>query len=339
VIYSKLEAPVITRPGENVENNINEAKLLAEKIIGNMEKVMVGKKEAVRLAVIALLSQGHLLIEDAPGVGKTMLARSLAKSINCSFKRIQFTPDMLPGDIIGVTVYNQKMGDFQFRPGPIEAHVVLADEINRATPKVQSALLEAMEEKQITVDGVTHKMALPFHVLATQNPIEYEGTFPLPEGQMDRFLLRINIGYPAADEEISIIERQQFVHPIEEITPVVDAKDVLMLQETVKKIFVDKLIKEYIVTLVEATRKHPSIYLGSSPRGSLALFRTTQARALLQGRDYVLPDDVKALAEPVLAHRSLLSAADQSQGKDSRTYIAEILNTTPVPGAIPEQKR
>jgi MoxR-like ATPase len=322
-----------------VENNINEAKLLAEKIIGNMEKVMVGKKDAVRLAVIALLSQGHLLIEDAPGVGKTMLARSLAKSINCSFKRIQFTPDMLPGDIIGVTVYNQKLGDFQFRPGPIEAQVVLADEINRATPKVQSALLEAMEEKQITVDGVTHKMALPFHVLATQNPIEYEGTFPLPEGQMDRFLLRINIGYPAAEEEIAIIERQQFVHPIDEIGPVVDAKDVLMLQETVKKIFVDKLIKEYIVTLVEATRKHPSIYLGSSPRGSLALFRTAQARALLQGRDYVLPDDVKALAEPALAHRSLLSAADQSQGKDSRTYIAEILNTTPVPGSIPEQKR
>ena len=303
-----------------------------------MEKVMVGKQEAVRLAVIALLSQGHLLIEDAPGVGKTMLARSLAKSINCSFKRIQFTPDMLPGDIIGVTVFNQKAGDFQFRPGPIEAQVVLADEINRATPKVQSALLEAMEEKQITVDGVTHKMVPPFHVLATQNPIEYEGTFPLPEGQLDRFLLRINIGYPNPEEEIAIIERQQFIHPIEQITPVVDVSDVLMLQETVKKIFVDNLIKQYIVSLVAATRRHPSIYLGSSPRGSLALFRTAQARALLEGRDYVLPDDVKALAEPALAHRAVLSSVEQSQGRDSRTCIAEIVNTTPVPGALPEQK-
>ncbi len=322
-----------------MDNTIIEAKLLAEKIIRNVEKVMVGKTEAVTLAVIAILSQGHLLIEDAPGVGKTMLARSLAKSINCSFKRIQFTPDMLPGDIIGVTVFNQKTSDFQFRPGPIEAHIVLADEINRATPKVQSALLEAMEEKQITVDGVTHKMPLPFHVLATQNPIEYEGTFPLPEGQMDRFLLRINIGYPNAAEEAAIIERQRLVHPIEQITHVLEAADVLRLQETVKKIFVDDLIKQYIVALVDATRRHPSIYLGSSPRGSLALFRTAQARALLNGRDYVLPDDVKALAEPALAHRSLLSTADQAQGKDSRTYIAEIVNTTPVPGALVDRKK
>ncbi len=320
-----------------MDNKLSEAKELAEKIIRNVEKVMVGKEEAVKLAVIALLSQGHLLIEDAPGVGKTMLARSLAKSINCSFKRIQFTPDMLPGDIIGVTVYNQKTGDFQFRPGPIQAQIVLADEINRATPKVQSALLEAMEEKQITVDGVTHKMPTPFHVLATQNPIEYEGTFPLPEGQMDRFLMRINIGYPDAAEEVAIIERQQLVHPIETIDHVVDTADVLALQETVKSIFVDKLIKEYIVKLVEATRRHPSIYLGASPRGSLALFRCSQARALLDGRDYVLPDDVKALAEPALAHRALLSSADQSQGKDSRVYIREIINTTPIPGALPSR--
>ncbi len=323
---------------ESVDNSINEARQLAEKIIRNVELVMVGKTEAVRLAVIALISQGHLLIEDAPGVGKTMLARSLAKSINCSFKRIQFTPDMLPGDIIGVTVYNQKAGDFEFRPGPIDAQVVLADEINRATPKVQSALLEAMEEKQITVDGVTHKMPSPFHVLATQNPIEYEGTFPLPESQMDRFLLRINIGYPNAAEEVAVIERQKITHPIEQISHVVETADVLMLQETVKKIFVDDLIKQYIVALVEATRHHPSIYLGASPRGSLALFRAAQARALLSGRDFVLPDDVKALAEPALAHRALLSSADQSQGKDSRIYIREIVNTTPVPGAIPDRK-
>ncbi|MBN1161005.1 MAG: MoxR family ATPase [Dehalococcoidales bacterium] len=317
--------------------DIDKAKQLAEKIVQNVEKVMVGKPEAVRLAVIALISQGHLLIEDAPGLGKTMLARSLAKSINCSFRRIQFTPDMLPGDIIGVTVYNQKTGDFEFHSGPIDAQVVLADEINRATPRVQSALLEAMEERQLTVEGVTHKMPSPFHVLATQNPIEYEGTFPLPEAQLDRFLLRINIGYPSTEEEIAIIEKQQIIHPIEQISPVVEVEDVLMLQETVKKVYVDDLVKQYIVALVEATRRHPSIYLGASPRGSLALFRTAQARALLLGRDYVLPDDIKVLAEPALAHRSLVSSAGQSQGKDSRTFIAEILESTPVPGTIPER--
>jgi MoxR-like ATPase len=320
------------------EVNIDKAKQLAKKIIQNVEKVMVGKSKVVQLAVIALISQGHLLIEDAPGLGKTMLARSLAKSIDCTFKRIQFTPDMLPGDIIGVTIYNQKTRDFEFHAGPIEAQVVLADEINRATPKVQSALLEAMEERQLTVDGVTHKMPAPFNVLATQNPIEYEGTFPLPEAQLDRFLLRVNIGYPTSAEEISIIEQQQMIHPIEQIGPVVEAADVLILQETVKKIRVSDLIKQYIVALVEATRHHPSIYLGSSPRGSLALFRTAQARALLSGRDYVLPDDIKALAEPALAHRSLVSSTGQSQGKDSRTFIAEILGTIPVPGTLPDEK-
>jgi len=320
-----------------VDGTITKAQKLAEKIIQNVEKVMVGKTEAVRLAVIVLISQGHLLIEDAPGVGKTMLARSLAKSINCSFKRIQFTPDMLPGDITGVSIYNQKISDFEFRPGPIMAQVLLADEINRATPKVQSALLEAMGESQITVDGVTRQMPSPFHVLATQNPIEYEGTFPLPEAQLDRFLLRINIGYPTPSEEITIVNSQQYIHPIEEINHVVDASDVLMLQETVKTIFVDDLVKQYIVALVETTRQHPSIFLGSSPRGSLALFRTAQARALLEGRDFVLPDDVKALAKPALAHRSLLSSAGQSPGRDSRALIAEILETVPVPGAIPER--
>jgi len=318
-----------------MDSTVTTAQLLVEKIINNVEKVMVGKREAIELAVTALISQGHLLIEDAPGVGKTMLARSLAKSINCGFKRIQFTPDMLPGDITGVSIYNQKIGDFEFRAGPITAQVVLADEINRATPKVQSALLEAMEERQITVDGVTHKMPSPFHVLATQNPIEYEGTFPLPEAQLDRFLLRIDIGYPSPSEEITVVERQQYIHPIEEISHVVDTSDVLMLQETVKHIYVDDLVKQYIVSLVDATRRHPSIYLGSSPRGSLTLYRTAQARALLQGRDFALPDDVKALAEPALAHRSLLSSTGQSQGKDGRAYIAEILETVPVPGTLP----
>lgn len=321
-----------------MDSTITQAQQLVEKIIQNVEKVMVGKREVIELAVIALISQGHLLIEDAPGVGKTMLARSLAKSIDCSFKRIQFTPDMLPADITGFSVYNQKIGDFEFRPGPIIAQLVLADEINRATPKVQSALLEAMEERQITVDGITHKMPSPFHVFATQNPIEYEGTFPLPEAQLDRFLLRINIGYPSPSEEISVMERQQYIHPIDQIDHVVDTADVLMLQEAVKEIYVDNLVKQYIVSLVNATRHHPSLYLGSSPRGSLALSRTSQARALLQGRDYVLPDDVKALAEPALAHRSLLSSTAQSQDRGSRASITEILETVPVPGALPDRQ-
>ena len=316
-------------------NKVAEAQQLIEKIIENVEKVMVGKREVIELTVIGLISQGHLLIEDAPGVGKTMLARSLAKSIDCSFKRIQFTPDMLPADVTGFSIYNQKISDFEFRPGPIIAQVVLADEINRATPKVQSALLEAMEERQISVDGVTHKMPAPFHVLATQNPIEYEGTFPLPEAQLDRFLLRINIGYPSPTDEVNVVERQQYIHPIEQIDHVVNCDDILTLQDTVKGIYIDDLIKQYIVSLVDATRNHPSIYLGASPRGSLTLARTSQARALLQGRDYVLPDDVKALAEPALAHRSLLSSIAQSQDKGSRTLIAEILETVPVPGALP----
>jgi MoxR-like ATPase len=336
-MFYNIPAVKMSRTEEvgKVDSAIASAQQLAEKIIQNVEKVMVGKTEAVQLAVIALISQGHLLIEDAPGVGKTMLARSLAKSISCSFKRIQFTPDMLPGDITGVSIYNQKIADFEFRPGPLTAQVVLADEINRATPKVQSALLEAMEERQVTVDGVTRKMPMPFHVLATQNPLEYEGTFPLPEAQLDRFMLRISIGYPSKTEEIAIIEQQQYVHPIERIEPVVDASDILRLQETVKQIYVDDLIKQYIVSLVEATRHHPSIYLGSSPRGSLALFRTSQARALLNGRDYVLPDDVKALAGSALAHRALLSSAGQSQGNDGRTSIAEILEMVAVPGTLP----
>jgi MoxR-like ATPase len=322
-----------------VDSSIIKARESAEKIIRNIEKVMVGKSDAVQLAVIALISNGHLLIEDAPGVGKTMLARSLAKSINCSFKRIQFTPDMLPGDITGVSVYNQKVSDFEFHPGPIVAQVVLADEINRATPKVQSALLEAMEERQLTVDGITRKMPRPFHVLATQNPIEYEGTFPLPESQLDRFLLRINVGYPSLAEEIAVIERQQYIHPIEQIDHVVDAADVLDLQETVKKIYVDDLVKNYIVSLVEATRHHPSIYLGASPRGSLALYRASQARALLQGRDFVLPDDIKALAEPALAHRSILTSQGPSQSRNGRSTISEILEKVPVPGALPAGKK
>jgi len=314
------------------------ARDIAQKIIQNVERVIIGKRKALELAVVALISQGHLLIEDAPGVGKTMLARSLARSIQCSFKRIQFTPDMLPGDITGVSVYNQKTTTFEFHPGPIMANVVLADEINRATPKVQSALLECMEERQITVDGATRKMPSPFHVLATQNPIEYEGTFPLPETQLDRFMLRIDLGYPAAADEILIMEKQQYVHPIEDLGAVTDCAEVLRLQEVVKHIYVDDLVKQYIVALVEATRRDPAIYLGASPRGSLALFRTSQARALLQGRDYALPDDVKALAEPVLAHRLVLMAAVQAQDRNAKgKVVRQILDTVPVPGATPKR--
>lgn len=316
-------------------DSVKRAQQLIESIVSNMEKVIVGKRKAVELAAIAFLSQGHLLIEDSPGVGKTMLARSLAKSLNCTFKRIQFTPDMLPGDITGVTVYNQKTADFEFRPGPIMAQIVLADEINRATPKVQSALLEPMEERQITVDGVTYKLPSPFHILATQDPIESEGIFPLPEAQLDRFLLRTSLGYPSTAEEIIIMERQQYSHPIEQLSQVVDTSDVLALQEMVKKIFVDHLVKQYIASLVGATRQHSSVYFGASPRGSLALFRTAQARSLMYGRDFVLPDDIKALAEPVLAHRLILSPVVRSQNKNSQAIIVEILETLPVPGALP----
>ena len=311
-----------------------KAQSIARAIVENVQRVIIGKESVVELAVIDLMSNGHLLIEDAPGVGKTMLARSLAKSLDCSFKRIQFTPDMLPGDITGVTVFSQKTGDFEFRTGPIMAQIVLADEINRATPKVQSALLECMEEGQVTVDGVAHRVPSPFHVLATQNPIEYEGTFPLPETQLDRFLVRISLGYPSQDDEIAIVEKQQHTHPIDEIGAVATSADLLELQASVRDIFVDDTIKQYITSLVAATRDHPTIYLGASPRGSLALFRTAQARALVQGRDYVLPDDVKALAEAVLAHRLIIRLTDVSQDRSGRASIAEILETVPVPGTV-----
>ena len=313
---------------------LEKAQKSAQAIADNVEKVIVGKGNTVELAVIAIMSKGHLLIEDAPGVGKTMLAKSLAKSLDCTFKRIQFTPDMLPGDITGVSIYNQKIGDFEFRPGPIMAQIVLADEINRATPKVQSALLECMEEGQISVDGATYKIPAPFHVLATQNPIEYEGTFPLPETQLDRFIMRVNIGYPSAADEVKIIDNQQFNHPIQDLKPVASGADLENLQNAVKEVFVDDSIKQYIVTLVGATRNHAAIYLGASPRGSLALFRTAQARALLLGRDYVLPDDVKALAEPVLAHRLVVRLSDTSSDKSGRTVISNLIETIPVPGTL-----
>ena len=321
-------------PEVKMNDEAKAAQKIADEIVRNVEQVIVGKIETIRLAVIALSSGGHILIEDAPGVGKTMLARSLAKSIGCTFHRIQFTPDMLPGDITGVSIYNQKTADFEFRPGPIMTQIVLADEINRATPKLQSALLECMEEGQITVDGITHKMPAPFHVLATQNPLEYEGTFPLPETQLDRFLLRISLGYPSLSDEITIMESQQYLHPIEQLGPVIKASDILSLQKVVRKIYVDDLVKRYIALLVEATRHHPALHRGVSPRGSLGLFRTAQGRALMLGRDFVLPDDVKALAEPVLAHRIIVRATGYSSDNNSRAIITELLETVPVPGTV-----
>jgi MoxR-like ATPase len=305
----------------------------AEKIVDNVEKVIFGKRDSVELTVIGLLCQGHLLIEDVPGVGKTMLARSLACSIGCQFSRIQFTPDMLPSDVTGVSVFNQKNREFEFRPGPIMAQIVLSDEINRATPKTQAALLEAMAERQVTVDGVTYPMTKPFLVMATQNPIEYEGTFPLPEAQLDRFLLRINLGYPEKDQEIDILDSQQYEHPIDALDQVVDEKELLAAQESLKEVYVDQLIKQYIVEIVSQTRRHPEVYLGASPRGSLTLYRAAQAYAALRGRDYVIPDEIKALVPFALAHRMIVSPAARIKDVSSEAVLADILASVPVPGA------
>jgi MoxR-like ATPase len=305
---------------------------LAEKLIANVEKVIVGKTEPIRLVVIGLLCQGHVLIEDVPGTGKTMLAKSLARSIGCSFNRIQFTPDMLPSDVTGVSIFNQKTGEFEYRPGPIMAQIVLTDEINRATPKTQAALLEAMEERQVTVDGVTRRLPEPFMVLATQNPIEYEGTFPLPEAQLDRFMLRVHLGYPSPQDEVRVMELQQLAHPIDELERVVAAEDLLQAQSEIRKVRVAPEIKRYIVDLVIRTRRHGEVYLGASPRGSLTLFRTAQARAAILGRDYVAPDDVKAMAEPGLAHRLILGPSARIRELDSRSLVEEILSATAAPG-------
>jgi MoxR-like ATPase len=287
----------------------------------------------VQLTVLGLLCQGHMLIEDVPGVGKTVLAKSLSKSVGCKFQRIQFTPDMLPSDVTGVSVFNQKTLEFEFRPGPIHAQIVLVDEINRATPKTQSALLEAMEERQVTVDGTTYKLEPPFMVLATQNPIEYEGTFPLPEAQLDRFLLRIRLGYPSKAQEIEVLDRQQYVHPVEELAKVVSVEELQAAQRAIKDIYIDQLVKEYIVDLVRQTREHPDVYLGASSRGALALYRTGQARAAMFGRDYVLPDDVKALAGAALGHRIIVGPAARIKDIEPESIVQEILDRVPAPGA------
>jgi len=306
-----------------------------DRVLANVERVIVGKHREVRFALVALLCRGHLLIEDVPGTGKTVLAKAIAKSLGCSFRRIQFTPDLLPSDVTGLSIYNQKMQEFEFRPGPIMSQVVLADEINRATPKTQSSLLECMEERQATVDGTTYPMPDPFLVIATQNPIEYEGTFVLPEAQLDRFMLRIKLGYPQPTEEIVILDEQKRHHPIDELSVVCSVEELREMQRAVREIYVDPSVAEYIVRLVGATRTHPDVYLGASPRGSIALYRAGQALAGLLGRDYVLPDDVKALAESALAHRLIIKTSSSIHDIHPTQVVAELLEMTPIEGITP----
>ncbi len=302
----------------------------AERVVANVERVIVGKHAEVRMAMVALLCEGHILIEDVPGVGKTMLAKAISKSVGCTFRRIQFTPDLLPSDVTGLSIFNQKTQEFEFRPGPIMAQVVLADEINRATPKTQSALLECMEERQATIDGITYQLPSPFLVMATQNPIEYEGTFALPEAQLDRFMLRLKIGYPKPMEEIVILDEQKRKHPIDELRQVTDAEELRQMQLAVKEIYVDQAIAEYIVRLTTATREHGDVYLGASPRGSINLYRAVQATAALEGRDYAIPDDVKQLAVPILAHRLIVKSQASLREVDPEAIVREVLAQVPI---------
>jgi len=300
----------------------------ADRVIRNVETVIVGKRQQVELLVVALLCQGHVLIEDVPGTGKTMLARAAAASMGIGFKRLQCTPDLLPNDITGVSVFNQQNNSFEFRPGPVFVNILLADEINRATPRTQAALLEAMQERQVTVDGVTRPLPAPFLVLATQNPIEYEGTFPLPEAQLDRFLIRLSLGYPEADDEAKILRNLRKQHPIETIGQVVDGTDLLNLHDAVTDVHVDASLEQYILSIVRATRAHPDVALGASPRGSLALYKTVQAMAALRGRDYAIPDDIKLLAPLTLSHRLIVKPESHLRGRTAEAILSEILERT-----------
>ena len=312
---------------------IADSKTLVDTLIENVSNVIVGKSETVELVLVALLSNGHVLIEDVPGVGKTMLVRSIATSTGCDYRRMQFTPDLLPSDVTGASIFNQRTGEFNFRPGPIMAQIVLADEINRATPKTQSALLEAMGEQQVTVEGVTRQLPNPFMVLATQNPIEYEGTFPLPEAQLDRFFMRISLGYPDTDQEVAIMDRREHGDPIDSLKPVCTPGDITNLQRQTDEVFIDVLVKQYIVQLSNATRLHPEAALGVSPRASINLMKGGKAYAMLHERDYVVPDDIKAIAVPTLAHRVLLTPSARMRGVTQETVIKDVLNQVSVPGA------
>jgi MoxR-like ATPase len=301
------------------------------KILTNIEKVMIGKRDVAELSLVGLLAEGHVLLEDVPGVGKTMMVRALAKSVNANFRRIQFTPDLLPSDVTGLSIYNPKEMEFQFRPGPLMGNIILADEINRTSPKTQSALLEGMEEASVTIDGVTHKLKKPFFVMATQNPIEHEGTYPLPEAQLDRFLLKIKMGYPDIEEEIEVLNRAQKIPPIEEIDPVIDIDELLSLQRQMKDVFVDESIKRYIVDIVNRTRGHESVHLGASPRGSIALMKAAQAYAFMYGRDFVLPDDIQYLAPLVLSHRIILKSEAKFGGISAEDIVSRVVARVPVP--------
>ncbi|MFP7447033.1 MoxR family ATPase [Bacillus sp. MMSF_3328] len=303
----------------------------AERILHNIEKVMIGKRNVAELSLVALLAGGHVLLEDVPGVGKTMMVRALAKSVGANFRRIQFTPDLLPSDVTGVSIYNPKEMEFQFRPGPIMGHIILADEINRTSPKTQSALLEGMEESSVTIDGVTHRLEKPFFVMATQNPIEYEGTYPLPEAQLDRFLLKMKMGYPEVAEEMEVLNRAQKVPPIDELKPVIDLEELRELQQQIKEVHVNETIKRYIVDISNRTRTHSSVYLGASPRGSIALMKSAQAFAFMYGRDYVLPDDIQYLAPAVLAHRIILKSEAKFEGISAEEVVDRVIARVPVP--------
>jgi MoxR-like ATPase len=313
---------------------MSDLKLVAQRgqtIIKEVESVIIGKRTTVELALSALLCSGHLLVEDIPGVGKTMLAKSFARALGGNYRRVQFTPDLLPADITGVSIFNQKRGEFEFRPGPVFANVLLADEINRATPKTQSSLLECMEEFQVTVDGSTYPLERPFFVIATENPIEFHGTYPLPEAQLDRFLMRLEMGYPKPGEEISILTSQQHQHPILNVKAVVSAEEIIQLQQLVRDVHVEESLKQYMVEIVGATRKHPNLSLGASPRASIALMRTSQAKAALEGREYILPDDIKYIAASVLNHRLLLNAEARARQITAKDVITQILASVPVP--------
>ena len=308
-----------------------ELREVAQRVRANIARVMVGKDDVIDLVLVALFSDGHILFEDVPGIGKTTLAKSVARSIGCSFKRIQFTPDVMPSDITGINFYNQKQGEFEFRPGPIIANIVLADEINRATPRTQSALLEAMEERQVTVEGTTVKLPAPFLVMATQNPIELEGTFPLPEAQLDRFFMKVKLGYPNAADEDAILLRFEEHSPLEDLQPVISAEELVRLSHLVPQVFCEPTVRQYVVEVVQATRQHPAYELGASPRGSLNLFRGARALAAIRGRDYVLPDDVKFLAPYVLGHRAILNSQSRLRGREAEDVLQEVLERVPVP--------